>query len=246
MQKILSYPISAVYTVCFFLTLVIFHPIQWICFNAFGYQAHKKSVDVLQWCLMRCANILGTRFTFTNPHHIDTNQPLIIVANHQSLHDIYPLTWYMRNYHPKFISKIELGKGIPSVSYNLRHGGAALIDRKNPRQSLPALMNFGEYIETNKRAAVIFPEGTRSKNGVPKPFQTKGLEVLFKKIPSAVIVPVSINNSWKMLKYGKFPLGLGTHITFTVHEPIKLSTFVGDKETLINHIETVIKKHIHP
>lgn len=246
MQKILSYPISVVYTVCFFLTLVIFHPIQWICFNAFGYQAHKKSVDVLQWWLMRCANILGTRFTFTNPHHIDTNQPLIIVANHQSLHDIYPLTWYMRKYHPKFISKIELGKGIPSVSYNLRHGGAALIDRKNPRQSLPALMHFGEYIETNKRAAVIFPEGTRSKNGVPKPFQTKGLEVLFKKIPSAVIVPVSINNSWEMLKYGKFPLGLGTHITFTVHEPIKLSTFVGDKETLINHVETVIKKHIHP
>jgi len=246
MQKILSYSISVVYYLCFFLTLVIFHPIQWFCFNVFGYQAHKKSVDALQFCLMRCANILGTRFTFINPHHIDTNQPLIIVANHQSLHDIYPLTWYMRKHHPKFISKIELGKGIPSVSYNLRHGGAALIDRKNPRQSLPALMNFGDYIETNKRAAVIFPEGTRSKNGEPKPFQTKGLEILFKKVPSALIVPISINNSWKMLKYGKFPLGLGTHITFTVHKPIKLSTFVEDKVVLINAIETTIKEHIHP
>src|SRR5690606_20818384 len=107
---------------------------------------------------------------------------------------IYPLTWYMRKHHPKFISKIELGKGIPSVSYNLRHGGAALIDRKNPRQSLPAHMAFGDYIETSKRAAVIFPEGNRSKNGVPKPFQTKGLDILFKKIPSALIVPISINN----------------------------------------------------
>src|SRR5690606_41234816 len=94
--------------------------------------------------------------------------------------------------------------------------------------------------------AVILQEETSNNNVVLKPFQYKGLEVLFKKIPSAVIVPVSINNSWKMLKYGKFPLGLGTHITFTVHEPIKLSTFVGDKETLINHVETVIKKHIHP
>jgi len=36
---------------------------------------------------------------------------------------------YFWTYKPKFISKIELGKGIPSVSYNLRHGGAALIDR---------------------------------------------------------------------------------------------------------------------
>ena len=245
MVKLLSYPISVIYYLCFFLTLVIFHPIQWVCFNWFGYSAHKKSVDFLQWSLMRCANILGTRFTFKKPYEIETGQPLIIVANHQSLHDIYPLTWFMRKHHPKFISKIELGKGIPSVSYNLRHGGAALIDRKNPRQSLPAIMKFGEYIESNKRAAVIFPEGTRSKDGRPKPFQTKGLEILFKKVPSALIVPISINNSWKMYKYGKFPMGLGNHITFTVHKPLKLSTFALSQESLLNDIETTIKEHIN-
>ncbi|MCF8274552.1 MAG: 1-acyl-sn-glycerol-3-phosphate acyltransferase [Flavobacteriaceae bacterium] len=245
MQKLLAYPLTIIHLLCFFIALVIFHPIQWLCFNLFGYQAHKKSVDILQWTLMRCANILGTRFTFTNPYKIDTNQPLIIVANHQSLHDIYPITWYMRKHHPKFISKIELGKGIPSVSYNLRHGGAALIDRKNPRQSLPALMKFGEYIEEHKRSAVIFPEGTRSKNGEPKPFQTKGLEILFKKIPSALVVPISINNSWKMYKYGKFPMGIGSHITFTVHKPLKLTTF-ADKEVLIKTLETTIKNNIQP
>ncbi|MFD1161149.1 lysophospholipid acyltransferase family protein [Hwangdonia seohaensis] len=245
MLKLLSYPLTAIYLVFFLVTLLVFHPIQWFCFNVFGYQAHKKSVDCLQFCLMRCMNILGTRFTFNNPHQIDTNQPLIIVANHQSMYDISPIMWYMRKHHPKFISKIELGKGIPSVSYNLRHGGSALIDRKNPRQSLPAIMKFGEYIEENKRAAVIFPEGTRSKNGEPKPFQTKGLEILFKKIPSALVVPISINNSWKTLRYGKFPMGLGTHITFTVHKPIKVSTFT-DKQALINSVETTIKEHIHP
>ncbi|HEY5686697.1 MAG TPA: lysophospholipid acyltransferase family protein [Yeosuana sp.] len=245
MRKLLAYPLTILHLLCFFLALIIFHPIQWICFNIFGYQTHKKSVDILQWCLMRCANILGTQFTFTNPHKIETTRPLIIVANHQSLHDIYPITWYMRKHHPKFISKIELAKGIPSVSYNLRHGGAALIDRKNPRQSLPALMKFGEYIEETKRSAVIFPEGTRSKNGEPKPFQTKGLEILFKKIPSALIVPISINNSWKMYQYGKFPMGIGSHITFTVHEPINLATFTN-KEDLISTIETTIKNNIHP
>tara|TARA_R110001583_G_scaffold15677_4_gene64374 strand:+ start:528 stop:1265 length:738 start_codon:yes stop_codon:yes gene_type:complete len=245
MRKLLAYPLTIIYLFCFFITLVIFHPIQWFCFNVFGYQAHKKSVDYMNFFLMGCAHILGTRFTFNNPHQINKKQPLIIVANHQSLHDIYPLTWYMRKHHPKFISKIELGKGIPSVSYNLRHGGAALIDRKNPRQSLPALIKFGEYIEENKRAAVIFPEGTRSKNGEPKPFQTKGLDILLKKIPSASIVPISINNSWKMYKYGKFPMGIGTHITFTVHKPVKLATFVNKKD-LINSIETTIKQNIHP
>jgi 1-acyl-sn-glycerol-3-phosphate acyltransferase len=244
-QKLISYPLSVIYTFFFFLTLVVFHPIQWICFNVFGYQAHKVSVDWLQFFLMRCLNILGTRFTFNNPHQIDTNQPLIIVANHQSMYDISPIMWYMRKHHPKFISKKELGKGIPSVSYNLRHGGSVLIDRKNPRQSLPAIMQFGEYIENTKRAAVIFPEGTRSKNGEPKPFQTKGLEILMKKVPSALIVPISINNSWKTLKYGKFPMGLGAHIIFTVHQPLKLATFT-DKEALIKDIESTITASIHP
>ena len=244
-QKLISYPLTVIYTFFFFLTLVVFHPIQWICFNVFGYQAHKVSVDWLQFFLMRCLNILGTRFTFNNPHQIDTNQPLIIVANHQSMYDISPIMWYMRKHHPKFISKKELGKGIPSVSYNLRHGGSVLIDRKNPRQSLPAIMQFGEYIENTKRAAVIFPEGTRSKNGEPKPFQTKGLEILMKKVPSALIVPISINNSWKTLKYCKFPMGFGAHIIFTVHKPLKLATFT-DREALIKEIESTITASIHP
>ena len=245
MRKILAYPLTVIYFIFFGITLVVFHPIQWICFNLFGYKAHKFSVDWLQFFLMRCLNILGTRFTFTNPYDIPTDQPLIIVANHQSMYDISPITWYMRKHHPKFISKKELGKGIPSVSYNLRHGGSVLIDRKNPRQALPAIMKFGEYIEKNKYAAVIFPEGTRSKNGIPKPFQTKGLEILIKKAPSAIIVPISINNSWKMLRYGKFPMGIGNHLKFTVHQPLKIATFV-DKEELIRTVEQTISSNIHP
>ena len=121
MIKLLSYPLTVIYNICFLFTLLIFHPIQWFCFNLIGYQAHKKSVDALQFCLMRCANILGTRFIFNNPHNISTDKPLIIVANHQSMYDISPIMWYMRKHHTKFISKKELGKGIPSVSYNLRH-----------------------------------------------------------------------------------------------------------------------------
>lgn len=243
MLKLLSYPLTAIYYLAFFLSIIIFHPIQAFCFRVFGYPALKKSVDILQFTLMRCMNILGTRFTFDNPHDISTDQPIIIVANHQSMYDISPIMWHMRKYHPKFISKIELGKGIPSVSYNLRHGGSVLIDRKNPRQSLPAIIKFGEYIERTKRCAVIFPEGTRSKTGEPKAFQTKGMEILFKKIPSAVVVPITINNSWKTVRYGKFPMGLGTHITFTVHKPLKVSTF-ANKQDLINSIETTITQHI--
>lgn len=242
MIKLLSYPISVIYFIFFGLTLLVFHPIQWFYYNAFGYQAHKKSVDILQFWLMRCLNILGTRITFNNPHNIITKRPLIIVANHQSLSDIPPIIWYLRKHHPKFISKLELGKGIPSVSYNLRHGGSVLIDRKKPIESVAAIKKFAQTIEKNNRAAVIFPEGTRSRNGIPKKFQTKGLLTLIEHIPSATVVPITINNSWKTLRYGKFPMGLGVHIIFTVHKPLKASEYVP--QLLLETIENQITKSI--
>ena len=238
MIKLLAYPLTIIYFLFFGLSLLIFHPIQWVCFNVFGYNAHKQSVSVLNFFLLRCSNILGTRFTFNNPYDIPINQPIIIVSNHQSLLDIPPIIWYMRKHHPKFISKIELGKGIPSVSYNLKHGGSVLIDRKKPIESVTKIKKFANYIETNNRAAVIFPEGTRSRNGIPKKFQAKGLLTLFEEIPSALVVPITINNSWKTLRYGKFPMGLGAHITFTIHQPLKVSEH--NTNTLIEKVEKQI------
>jgi 1-acyl-sn-glycerol-3-phosphate acyltransferase len=243
MIKLLAYPLTVLHFICFGIALVIFHAIQWFCFNVLGYKAHKISVMHLQFWTMRCLNILGTRFTFTNPHEIDVNQPLIMVANHQSMYDIPPLMWYMRKHHPKFISKKELGKGIPSVSYNLRHGGSVLIDRNKPLQSIKAIEEFAQRIEKNNWAAVIFPEGTRSKTGKPRPFKTKGLITLFNNMPNAVVVPISINNSWKTLRYGKFPMGLGAHITFKVHKPLRVDKH--EQNALVKQIEQTIIKDIY-
>jgi 1-acyl-sn-glycerol-3-phosphate acyltransferase len=220
MQKLISYPISVIYYLCFGLCLVFFHPIQWVCLNVFGYQAHKKSVDYLNFMLLRCTNLVGTTYTFENREIIPKNVPLIFVSNHQSMYDIITMIWYLRDYHCKFVSKKELGKGIPSVSYNLRHGGSVLIDRKDPKQAIPAIKGLSEYIEKHQRSAVIFPEGTRSKDGKPKEFAQTGLKILCKNAPSAFVVPITINNSWKMVKFGFFPLGLRNHLTFTVHKPI--------------------------
>ncbi|KPM31933.1 1-Acylglycerol-3-phosphate O-acyltransferase [Croceitalea dokdonensis DOKDO 023] len=190
---------------------------------------------------MRCTNILGTRYQFENIHDIPENRPLIIVTNHQSMYDIPPIIWYMRKYHPKFVAKKELGKGIPSVSFNLRHGGSALIDRKDGRQAITEIGKLGTYIEKHKRAAVIFPEGTRSRNGHPKPFKPMGLKMLMRKAPSALIVPITINNSWKLLRYGQFPMGLGAYVKFKVHQPLEITP---DVDGLITQIEQIIIKDI--
>ncbi len=220
MQKIISYPLSLIVILLFLITLLIFHPIQLICFNVFGYQAHKKSVDYLNLVLLLIGHILFTNFKIVGRENIPTGVPIIFVANHQGMYDIIGMIWFLRKFHPKFVSKVELGKGIPSVSYNLRHGGSVLIDRKEPKTAIPMIKGLSEYIEKHKRSAVIFPEGTRSKTGKPKEFAQSGLKILCKYAPSAYVVPITVNNSWKFFRYGAFPYGLGNRITFTIHEAL--------------------------
>jgi len=225
MKKILSYPFSILAYFWFLFFICLFHPIQWLCFNLFGYEAHKRSVDIMNFFLIRTLYFIFSDYKVENKQVIPKDKPIIFVANHQGLFDIIGLAWLLREFHPKFVSKIELGKGIPSVSYNLQHGGSVLIDRKDPRQALPELKKMGEYIENNSRSTVIFPEGTRTRNGQPKPFASNGLKILCKYAPDAWVVPVTINNSWKIFRYGNFPLGMGNKLRFTVHPPIKVADF---------------------
>lgn len=242
MQKLLAYPLSIIYYLLFGCTLVIFHVIQWICFNFFGYDAHKKSVDILCFFLVANTYALATRYKIKGLKKLPKDVPLIIAANHQSMYDITSIGWFLRKVHPKYISKIELGKGIPSISYNLNHGGSVLINRKDSKQSLSEIRKMAQYIETYKRATVIFPEGTRSKTGKPRPFAENGLKILCKYAPSAYILPITINNSWKMTKWGSFPLGIGNTLEFTIHDPIP----VKDKpfSELFRETEQVITQSI--
>ncbi len=240
-MKFLSYLFSALFAIVFFLILLVFHAIQWICLK-FGYQAHKVSVDWLNWFLVQALLVLGNPVKFTKHHPIPKGVTIIFVSNHQSMFDIPPIIWHMRKHHPKFVSKIELGKGIPSVSFNLRHGGAALINRKDAKQAFSELNKFGKRIHDNHWSAVIFPEGTRSRNGEPKKFSLNGLKMIIQSNPEAYIVPIAINKSWKIFKYGKYPLGMFNKITLESFEPIHLKD--ADIDQVLAQTESVIKEHI--
>ncbi len=242
-MKLLAYPLTILYYLAFFVCLGVFHIVQWLGLKVGGYKGHKMAVDVMNFCLVKCINILGTSFSVSGRENIPEDVPLIFVCNHQSMFDISPLSWFFRKHHPKFISKIELGKGIPSVSFNLNHGGSVLIDRKDAKQSLRAILGFGKYIEKNKFTAVIFPEGTRSKDGKSRAFKNNGLKMLVRTAPSAYVVPITINNSWKIEQYGGFPLGIGTKFKLQVHLPIQVKSMEFDalfervKNTVIQSVE---------
>lgn len=221
MNKVLGYIFSPLHYLSFGLLLVIFHPIQWICLKVGGYPAHKKSVDILNYLIVFTYYMVGARVKFRNNYQLPLHRSIIFVANHQSLYDIPPMIWHLRKYHAKFISKIELTRGIPSISFNLKHGGAANIDRKDPKQSITEILKLAQRMRENNWSAVIFPEGTRSRTGKMKAFAVGGLNTLIKKVPSALLVPVAITGSWKLTRYGSFPLSFGEKMSWTVLTPIE-------------------------
>lgn len=241
-KSLLAYPLSILFYLVYGLLLCFFHPIQWVALKIGGYSAHKKVVDFLNGLLTASLYILGTRVKFINHQKFDKSVPHVIVSNHQSTHEIPPLGYFFRTLHAKFIAKKELGKGIPSVSFNLKHGGSALIDRKDARQALSTIGKFAKYLKQNNRAGIIFPEGTRSRDGQPKRFSENGLKILTKFAPNATIIPVTINNSWKLWEYGQFPMNIGVKVTVETHQAIKVKDY--SFEELFVEVETKVKSKI--
>ena len=244
MRKILDYVLSTLYLIHFGLTLLVFHVIQVIAFNVFGKKAHKVSVDWLNFSLTFGLYLTGASIKLKNLAQLPDDRPLIFVANHQSSYDISPIYWYMRKYSPRFVSKIELAKGVPSISYNLRKSGAALINRKDGKQAITEIARLGKLIHDEKASAIIFPEGTRTASGEMKPFQPGGVATLLKRAPDALIVPVAINGTGAFNPKGIFPLKSFAKLSFTVLPGIEPA---GRKaEEVLNEAQDEIRRAIAP
>lgn len=172
--------------------------------------------------------ILGHSIKFVNKVKLPKDRPLIIVSNHNSLHDIPMIYYNMRKFNPVFVSKLSLSKGIPSVSFNLRKSGAALINRTDRIQSLKEILRLGELISKRNFAAVIFPEGTRKGTGL-KDFKPGGVAALIKKAPNALIVPIAIDGTMNINMHNEYPLNSFQKLRWTVLTPLEPSDYSLDE-----------------
>jgi len=240
MKIMLGYILSPIYLLVLGIILGVFHPIQVVCWNVWGYPAQKRAAEIMCYLIIKSLIILGSTVTFKGFEKLPEHCPLIIVSNHQSQYDIPPIVWIFRKHYPKFISKIQLAKGIPSVSYNLRKGGSVLIDRKNPSQAVKEIIKLGRHIETNNYSACIFPEGTRSKDGEVKTFKVSGLAALLKTSPSAAVIPFAVNGNYLLQR---FPMGVGKKLTYSVLDPIDRENHTAEEISKL--CELAIKRELN-
>lgn len=217
---ILDFIFGSLYAVVFYLALLVFHPIQVVAYNLFGWRAHQKTIVALNFVLGHGLKVAGTTLNCKWLSEIPENKPVIFVSNHQSKFDIVSMCWYLRKHYPLYVSKVELSKGIPSISYNLRKSGAALINRKDRKQAIGEILRLGRKAENENRGVIIFPEGTRSKSGKLGKFASGGLTAFLKTMPSAAVVPVAISGTGKIEGKGLILFRAFKKVEVTITEPI--------------------------
>ncbi len=154
-----------------------------------------------------------------NRHKLDMKKNYVFVSNHQSQLDI--LVIYQLYFPMRWISKAAVFK-LPFIGWNMLLNGDVKLKRGD-KQSIHEMMERCEQLLQQNVSITIFPEGTRSKTGIVKPFKP-GAFILAKKAKKS-IVPLVINNSKNALP--KYSLVFkGRHkIELEVQDEIPYSEF---------------------
>ena len=219
-KLLVDWTTSVVFLVVFGLLCLVFDPVQRIAF-AFSRRAQEIAVGLLQVGISNALRICGTRYRVERSPAVKPGTAYLIVANHQSMFDIPILSWLLFTNYPKFVSKKELGKGIPSISYNLRVGGNALIDRRNRNGALAAIRELAETVRKRGVSAVIYPEGTRARDGTVGPFRPAGALELLRSTPDVPLLTVVMDGPWKIVRRGLLPVPFGTIVNVRICDPVE-------------------------
>ncbi len=167
--------------------------------------------------------------------NIDLSGPYIYMPNHQSNFDIPVLLGHLAVQF-RWLAKVELFK-IPIFGHAMRKAGYISIDRYHRESAFESLKVAAKKIKSGI-SVLIFPEGTRSRDGKIRPFKKGGFVLA---IDSGVpIVPVVIKGTYAIMTKGKFRVNPG-HVSMIIHKPIDTSAYTREtKEALMQSVRRVI------
>jgi 1-acyl-sn-glycerol-3-phosphate acyltransferase len=193
----------------------------------FGLRPFEWTMAGLQKTLLGVFRISGVRFDVEGLENFEPTGGYLIVSNHQSMYDIPIFGGILVRNFPKYVAKTSLARGIPAISLNLRRGANALIDRGDREQAVEAITEMARGAQERDVSAVIFPEGTRSRDGSIGIYRVAGVAALMDGAPDLMIVPTVIDGSWKVFANNMLPVPFGTRVRVRFGEPIPRS---GDED----------------
>src|SRR6185295_7829231 len=139
-------------------------------------------------------------------HNDVIDPPFVYASNHQSVLDILVLGGVLRHDF-KWAAKRSLMK-IPFLGWHLALAGHVPVDRhKGSRAAAEVIGRFEQVLRTGK-PLLVFPEGTRSEDGIVRPFKNGGFYAAVRA--GVPVVPVAIEGTHQLMKKGAIDTGDGT------------------------------------
>ncbi len=198
----------------------------------FGVRAMSVVAQWAQAALVPVFRASGARISVERSNRVEEGESYLLVSNHQSLVDIPLIGGTLRSNFPKFVTKRELAKWIPMVSFNVRAGGHLIIDRAKGTDAVERLREFGRSAREKRASPVIFVEGSRSRDGNLRDFKEAGFVALMEAAPDLKVVPVAIDGSWQLLKNRFLPVPWGVDLRIRFLDPIDRSGEEDPSEVL--------------
>lgn len=226
------------FLMAFGLTLLVFDILGRVV-RPFSLRGFEWVMAALQRSLIGVFRICGTTVHVERSPLIEPGRGYAIIANHQSMFDIVLIGGLLFSNYPKYVAKRELGRFIPSISLNLRRGGNALIDRDDREQAVAAIAAMAETAQARNVSVVIFPEGTRSRDGSLRRFRTAGTEAMLEAADRLPVIPTAVDGAWKLLRHNLRPVPFGTEVRIRFGDPI--SRTAGDALTVTAEAEARIR-----
>ena len=178
-----------------------------------------------------------SRLSVSGRKNISPGKPALVVSNHQSYADI-PILYRALPVPLRFTAKREL-EGLPLIGKFMRALGMVLIDRSTPRRAARAVLELGKVLQRGEWT-VVFPEGTRSINGVVGPFAAGSFAAAIAE--GVEILPVAIAGSGRMLSKGGFRVR-PAKIQVRIGTPISTSGLTqGDRFALAEKTRDAVVK----
>lgn len=149
------------------------------------------------WSRFMCA-LAWVRVDVKGKENITPGRSYVFCSNHTSLYDVFLIYGYI-GVPFKWIMKQELAK-IPFVGQACKTAGFLFIDRSKGRRAFNTLQE-AKKVFTGGVSLVIFPEGTRTRNGEIGKFKRGAFEIAREmELP---IIPMKIEGGFYVMPYNR-------------------------------------------
>jgi len=186
------------------------------------------------WGCRFALRLAGVRLEVQGREKIPTGQAVVFMPNHQSNCDPPAVISILPQV--RVLVKKEFFR-IPLLGRAMLLAGFIPVDRKHRERAMEAIEEGAKSLAAG-HSFMVFPEGTRSRDGRLQPFK-KGAFVMAMKA-QVPIIPISLSGSSRIMQKGRFAIRPGL-VRITVHDAVPTAGYVpANRSQLMERVRQAV------